>query len=154
MTDKELKRLSRAEILEMLIRQVKQTADLRVQLEDAEQKLRDRQIVVERAGSIAEASLELNNVYTASESAVEQYLENIKRFSDQQKDICEQIETDARQKAESILREAEEACAAREKDADAYWSTLSDKLEEFYAEHKGLYELLELGRQNIEKENK
>ncbi len=78
MTDKELKRLSRAELLEMLIEQMKENEDLRSQLEEANKKLDNRKIIIENSGSIAEAALKLNGVFEAAEKAAEQYLENIK----------------------------------------------------------------------------
>lgn len=79
MTDKELKKLSRAELLEMLIAQVKENNSLKRQVETLQEKLRNRQIQIEEAGSIAEASLRINHVFEAAQKAAEQYLENVKR---------------------------------------------------------------------------
>lgn len=86
MTDKELKRLNRAELLEMLIEQIKENEDLRSQLEEANEKLSRRRIAVESSGSIAEAALKLNGVFEAAERAAEQYLENIRRSADSDKE--------------------------------------------------------------------
>lgn len=152
MTEKELRRLSRAELLEMLIRQVRETEELQEQLNTVNALLQDREIKINRAGSIAEAALKLNGVFSAAQDAAAQYLENIQRFSAQQKEICARIEADAREKAEAMLRTTEEQCAAREKEADEYWGKLSEKLEAFYADHKGLFELLEIGRRNMRHE--
>ena len=60
MTDKELRRLSRRELLEMLIMQMEENEKLSQELETAQEMLRNREIVIERAGSIAEAALALN----------------------------------------------------------------------------------------------
>ena len=79
MTDKELKKLSRAELLEMLIAQVKENNSLKRQVETLQETLRNRQIQIEEAGSIAEASLRINHVFEAAQKAAEQYLENVKR---------------------------------------------------------------------------
>ena len=81
MTDKELRRLSRSELLEMLIAQMKENAALQSRLELAEARLNDRQIAVEKAGTLAEASLSLNGVFQAAEAAAQQYLENIEHMS-------------------------------------------------------------------------
>lgn len=86
MTDKELKRLNRAELLEMLIEQIKENEDLRSQLEEANEKLSRRRIAVESSDSIAEAALKLNGVFEAAERAAEQYLENIRRSADSDKE--------------------------------------------------------------------
>ena len=53
MTDKELKRLSRGELLEMLIQQSKELERLRKQLDAAESALQNREIAITNAGSIA-----------------------------------------------------------------------------------------------------
>lgn len=77
MTDKELRRLSRAELLEMLLAQTEENERLRERLDEAEAALNDRRIEIERAGSLAEASLRLNKVFTAADEAARQYLENV-----------------------------------------------------------------------------
>ena len=55
MTDKDVRRLSRSELLEMLIAQTEENRQLKIRLERAEAQLRDRRIAVEKAGSLAEA---------------------------------------------------------------------------------------------------
>lgn len=81
MTDKELRRLSRAELLEMLLAQTEENERLRERLDEAEAALNDRHIEIERAGSLAEASLRLNKVFTAADEAARQYLENVQRMA-------------------------------------------------------------------------
>lgn len=81
MTEKELRRLSRAELLEMLLAQTEENRKLRARLETAEKTLADRRIVMERAGSMAEAALKLNGVFESADKAARQYLENIQRMA-------------------------------------------------------------------------
>lgn len=81
MTDKELRRLSRVELLEMLLAQTEENERLRERLDEAEAALNDRRIEIERAGSLAEASLRLNKVFTAADEAARQYLENVQRMA-------------------------------------------------------------------------
>lgn len=78
MTEKELKRLNRRELLEMLIIQEKKLERLQKKLEVAEAELNERRIAIEESGSIAEAALKLNGVFIAAQKAAEQYIENIK----------------------------------------------------------------------------
>lgn len=80
MTDRELKRLSRSELLEMLIVQKEENEKLKRQLKEAEDALADRRINIDKAGTMAEASLKLNGVFEAADRAVQQYLENIYRI--------------------------------------------------------------------------
>ena len=87
MTSKELKRLSRRELLEMLIEQMKENQRLRNRLEQAEAELENRELVSLRAGSMAEAAMQLNGVFEAADKAARQYLENVYRSA--QKGDCE-----------------------------------------------------------------
>lgn len=77
MTDKELRRLSRGELLEMLIARTEENERLREKLEQAEYELESRRIMLDEAGSIAEAAMRLNGVFEAAEAAAKQYLENV-----------------------------------------------------------------------------
>ena len=80
MTDRELRHMSRSELLQMLIMQIKENKVLSERLAAAEAELNSRQIAINNAGSLAEAALSLNHVFDAAESAAQQYLENIKRI--------------------------------------------------------------------------
>lgn len=84
MTDRELKKLSRADLLELLLAESRENEQLRAQLAEANARLASRQIEIENAGSIAEAALQLNGVFQAAQAAAEQYLENIRRIAEEQ----------------------------------------------------------------------
>lgn len=83
MTDRELKRIGRAELLELLLLQSEENEWLQMRVDELEQELRDRDIIIEDAGTIAEAAFEINRVFDAAGSAAVQYLENIKRLNHQ-----------------------------------------------------------------------
>lgn len=78
MTEKELRRLSRMDLLEMLLEQSKEVERLQAELETVKKQLNDRRIMEQEAGSIAEAALRLNKVFEAAQQAADQYLENIR----------------------------------------------------------------------------
>lgn len=96
MTAKELKKLKRSELLEMLLARTEEVERLRAELDEAQKKLDDRAIVLENSGSIAEAALKLNGVFEAAEKAAKQYLENIERIA-----LANAVEEDTPPKAES-----------------------------------------------------
>lgn len=83
MTDRELRKLSRADLLELLLQESRENERLRDELDKANQKLADRKIAIESAGSIAEAALELNGVFRSAEKAAAQYVENIRRLAEE-----------------------------------------------------------------------
>ena len=77
MADKDLKKLNRAELLEILVKQGRELEECRAEKARLEEELARREISIEKAGSIAEASLVLNGVFEAAQNACEQYVENI-----------------------------------------------------------------------------
>lgn len=143
MEDRDLRKLSRAELLELLISQTRRVEELEDQLAEAQRRLEQRQIAIDRAGTLAEASLMLNGVFEAAEKAAAQYLENIERLSGQQQRVCDAMEASAREQARTILEEAERACREREARCDAYEKALTQRLQKFYDERPGLKSMVQ-----------
>ena len=106
MTDKQLRSLSRIQLLEILIKLSEENEELKKQIEELTQRLEKREIAVERAGSIAEASLSLNGVFDAAEKAAEQYLDNIKRLNEEAASLRTKAEDDARKIIEEARKTA------------------------------------------------
>jgi len=79
MTKRELKKLSRLELLELLLRQMEENEQLRSELEQAQRRLASREIELENAGSIAQASLQISRIFEAAQMAADIYLENVRR---------------------------------------------------------------------------
>ncbi len=78
MTAKDLKKLSRKELIELLLRQSRDLQDVKKQLEDTEAKLAKRDMQIKEAGSIAEAAMSLSGVFEAAQKAADEYLYQIK----------------------------------------------------------------------------
>lgn len=146
MTDKELQKLKRADLLEILVEQGKEIEKLRAEIETLEKKLNDRTICIDKAGTIAEASFQLNGVFEAAHAASAQYLENIQHLSERQERICAQMEAESREKCETMEKETTQKCEAMlaeaKKGVDERWMELSQRLETFYDAHRGLREIL------------
>lgn len=142
MTDKELKRLSRTELLEMLLAQVEENKKLKVHLNEMQAQLDNRQIMIDKAGSIAEAALQLNGVFQAAETAAAQYLENIRRFRDEEEAVCQRMEAEAREKAEAIRAEADTYSRQIRSQADQYQKQIVKKVQALLREQDGLRSLL------------
>ena len=120
MTDKELRRLSRADLLEMLLEQTRESERLRERLDQAEQKLADRELHIQQTGDLAHAVLAVNGVMEAAQAAAQQYLDNIARkekeltqaredlarLEQETQERCEKLLADARKQADRIKRAA------------------------------------------------
>lgn len=78
MTDKELRRLSRLDLIEIIYRYQKRESKLEAENKLLRARLKSKLITVKDAGSIAQASLELNKVFDAAQRAADQYLISVK----------------------------------------------------------------------------
>ena len=164
MTDRELRRLSRKDLLELLISQGCERDALQAELERIKAELENRQLCMEQAGSIAEAALRLNGVFEAAQAAAQQYLDSVRQRSEDIEEICakreadcvrretecqENIEKQLREAAETARRLEEETrakCQKLEEDAEkkseAYWAEVSARLDSFCKEHEELKQML------------
>lgn len=109
MTSKELKRLSRADLLELLLAQTRETELLKKKLQEAEEELENRRFRMSNAGSLAEAMVDVNNVMAAAQAAADQYLENIAAMEAETRQKCEKMLLAATQEARKILENANRA---------------------------------------------
>ena len=81
MIEKDLRKLRRAELLEIMLDQSYEIDQLRKRVKELEAQLEDRRIKIENAGSIAEASLQLTKVFEEAQKAADLYLENIRNLN-------------------------------------------------------------------------
>ena len=81
MTEKELLKLKRSEMLEIMLAQSREIDSLREQLDEANARVEDRELRLKDCGNIAEASLRLTNIFTEAQKAVDLYVENVKRLA-------------------------------------------------------------------------
>lgn len=91
MKNRELKRFSRKELLEILVLQKKEIEELQKQLKAANKQLAKRELVISNAGSMAEAALKLNHVFRDVDAAARQYLESIELMVKREQEILNRI---------------------------------------------------------------
>lgn len=106
MTQKELKRLSRSELLELLLIQTRENERLLKQLTEAEERITQREMKMEKAGDLAHAVLEVNGVMAAAQAAAQQYLDNIAVMEKKTQERCQAMLEEARREAEQIREHA------------------------------------------------
>ena len=99
MTEKELKKLNRYQLLELLILQTKRADELQELLEKTEKQLNEQELKLSSLGSIAEASLEVRGVFQAAQDAADMYINAAKKHA-------EEIEENAHKKSAEILLQA------------------------------------------------
>lgn len=106
MKDKNLKRLSRAELLELLLAQTQAVEQLQQRLTEAEAQLAERILKIQNAGDLAHAVLAVNDVMEAAQKSAQQYLDNMAAMEEATRKKCAQMLSDARKEAEQIRRSA------------------------------------------------
>ena len=110
MTDQELRRLSRADLIDIIYTLQQQKEQAEQQLAQAQAQLQDRQLRLASAGSIAEAALSLNGVFDAAQAAADQYLQAVRTSAAETQAQKEQIN----QKPSALEQSAEETDASTE----------------------------------------
>ncbi len=104
MVEKELRRMNRAELIEIIYEYEKRVRELEQANADLKEKLDDRMIRIGRAGSIAEASLDINRIFGVAQRTADQYLASISAVYEELESNREQLLGEARREA-AALRE-------------------------------------------------
>ncbi len=106
MTDKEFKRLSRAQLIEIIYQLQLRIDELNEEKQKLENELADKRLRLSNAGNIAEAALEINDCFRSVQNAAEQYLSEIKAIREETEVQRHRILAEAQEEAEAILADA------------------------------------------------
>ena len=120
MTDKEFKRLSRSQLIDIIYQLQLNEEKLLEENKKLKESLEDKRIRMEKAGSIAEAAIEINNVMQAAQSAADQYLKEIEcMYEEMRKEVEEErqrIVKRTQEKAAAIITQTKRLCQYQEHD--------------------------------------
>ena len=120
MTDRQLRKASRSDLLKLLLEEKKINEALHEQIQQMQLRLDSRQLHVNQAGSLAEAALKLSGIFDAAESACQYYTENIRALSGRQEEICRKMEQETREKCDRMLDQAKQM-------SRVYWDEYTEK---------------------------
>ena len=127
--------MHRAELIE-IIYALKQNEDqLKAQNAALTAQLQDRQLRLESAGSIAQAALELNNVFAAAQAAADDYLHSVQASLADTNATAANTLSQARSEAKRILEQAEQEVQQR-------WQTFDRKANELLDQYRSTDGLL------------
>lgn len=134
MTQKELKRLSRSDLLSMMLTLSKENDQLRKEVEQLRKQVEDKNIAISESGSLAEAALRLNGVFEAAQAACDQYTSTLKERSENIERYCADMEQKTKKKCEKMLADAQkrvdsylidEAMKLKDETEDFDWKSIS-----------------------------
>lgn len=111
MVSKELKRLSRRELVDIIYQLKKNEQQLREEVDSLQEALQDKRIRLSTAGSIADAALSISNVFSSAQTAADLYLQEIAQMKQCTQNQCEKILEEAKQKSADMLALSEKQCA-------------------------------------------
>lgn len=156
MADKEMKHLSRAELIDIIYELQKQNDEKDTQLQKMQAALEERTIRLANAGSIAEAALSISGVFEAAQAAADQYLASIRDAEAAKLEKQKEAEWQQKRLQEEANRKAEEAVllakgqAQRiveeaEAQAAAKWEAFEQRANTLIQAHEELQALLRRG---------
>ena len=132
MISKELKRLNRRELVDVIYQLKKNEEQLQEQITALEAELQDRRIHLSVAGSIAEAATDITDIFSVAQSTADLYLNEIASMREDAKRECERMIEEAGKKVETIMadgRRQYEALAARYRTDYKKWQQLRAEIE-------------------------
>ena len=99
MVSKELKKLNRGELIEVIYQMKKNEQQMQEKITALEAALEEKRLRLSQAGSIAEAAMSVSNVLGAAQEAADLYLHEIACMKAEAERECERILADARKTA-------------------------------------------------------
>ena len=132
MTDREFRRLTREDLLDIIYELQRRTQQLEQENETIRKQLSDRTVKLENAGSIAEAA----------QAAADQYLAQVHAANEQSQQLADRIVADAQRKANAIVQqvqqEADRIRAMQGEGAQQKWAELQEKTDTMLQSYEAL----------------
>ena len=113
MTDKELRKLPRRDLLELLVQQTEDNEDLQSQLDVLNVQLQSRNLSISKAETLADAVVQINDLQKIADAVAKQFLDNVRNLVDRQEDICANMEQECQERCEAMVAEAERNLTGR-----------------------------------------
>ena len=132
MTDKEFKRLSRSQLIEIIYQLQLKQDELEADKEKMLKELEDKRLRVKGAGNIAEAALEIHGVMQAAQAAADHYLEEVQlRIDDEKERLLKRANNQAAGIIAKARREAAEIIAQAKGEQSEFESVKEDVNNEY-----------------------
>ena len=107
MISKELKRLSRRELVDIIYQLKKNEQKMQEEIESLKNELLDKRIRISTAGSIADAAISVTHLFSTAQMTADLYLREISCMKENTEKECEKKIEDAEKKVKKILADGE-----------------------------------------------
>ena len=105
MNKKDIRKLSRKDLLEIMLNQSEKIKSLELEISKLKEDLASKNLSISNAGTLAEASISISGIFQKADEAIEIYKNN----------YIDQIRKDFEKEKEAILKETKELCKKNEK---------------------------------------
>ena len=136
MISKELKKLNRRELVDVIYQLKKNEEQMQERIASLEAELQDRRMRLSVAGSIAEAATDITGIFSVAQSTADLYLNEIASMKEDTQRECTKMIEEAKEKVESIMADGKrryKTLASRYQADYKKWQQLrakTEKLEE------------------------
>ena len=143
MTDKEFRRLKRAELIEIIYRLQKNEEELKAENETLQKQLEDRSTRIQEAGSIAEAVLSLNGIFEAAQKAADDYLREIHTMNEETEQKIAKAKKQATEIIEAAEKQSREIKEKTDIEIENKWDGFAKKAKEMLLLHTQLNQMID-----------
>lgn len=137
MISKDLKKLSRRELVDIIYQLKKNEQEKQEKITSLEEALQEKRIRISMAGSIAEAATDITQIFSAAQRTADLYLHEIASMKKDTEKACDAMIENAKKKADEILSDGEMQFA----ELNARYKAELEKYQQLKAEIQRLVEM-------------
>ena len=138
---KELKKLGRSELVDIIYQLKKNEEELQEEITQLKNELKEQRISISKAGSIADAAVSVTNVFSSAQSTADIYLREIEHLKETTEKECEIKVAAAETRVKQVLAEGEKkfnTLKAHYKSEYIRWQQLQAEIAELEQKKKEL----------------
>lgn len=144
--EKEFKHLNRAELVEIIYQLQIDNQRLTNEKAEIQEKLDSKELKISEAGSIAEATVAISDIFLKAQEVADHYLSELRRNNASIEQHCKERLSQAQSQADIILRDAEykarQITEAAEQESERKWKEANEKIMQLIKSHDALKDFL------------
>ncbi len=128
MNNKELKKLSRKDLLEIILAQTNRIEDLETENKKLTIELNSKKIDIESSGSLAEAVVKLSGIFDLAQKTADEYVSLVKVNTKKQET---KMKKELEKEKNKIIKRTIKECDKKKQEADNYMKDVELKVKNF-----------------------
>lgn len=128
MNNKELRKLSRKDLLEIILAQTNRIEDLETENKKLTTELNSKKIDIESSGSLAEAVVKLSGIFDLAQKTADEYVSLVKVNTKKQET---KMKKELEKEKNKIIKRTMKECDKKKQEADNYMKDVELKVKNF-----------------------